>query len=138
MIELIFEEHEVTTERAKFSAVLTLLSHVFDKVADIIRTPNPCKPYSVLKDSLIARCSPSTAVGLEAFFAAVQGPNATVLNFMVRLKAFFSPIYSAQSALGEDLVRRRILKSLDTNTQLAIYPYEKTSVDQLVVHADRS
>ena len=36
MIEPIFEEHEVTTERAKFSAVVTSLRHeqdVFDKVS---------------------------------------------------------------------------------------------------------
>ena len=52
VIELIFENLEVTTERATFSTVVSSLSHeqdVFDKVADIIRTPNPCKPYSVLK-----------------------------------------------------------------------------------------
>ena len=77
MIEFIFEEHAVTTERAKFTAVVTSLSHdqdAFEKVADIIRSPDPCRPYSVLKDSLIARCCSPAAIGLEAFFAAVHKP----------------------------------------------------------------
>ena len=56
MIDQIFEEHAVTTERAKFSAVVTSLSHdqdVVDKVADINGTPYPQKQYSVLKDCLL-------------------------------------------------------------------------------------
>ena len=56
---------------------------------------------------------------------------------MVRLKAFLYPTYPAQFALGEDLVRRRILEFLDRHTRLAIYPYEKTSLDELAAHADR-
>ena len=41
MIEFIFEEHAVTTERAKFTAVVTSFSHdgdIFEKVADVIRS----------------------------------------------------------------------------------------------------
>ena len=116
MIEFIFEEHAVTTERAKFTVVVTSLSHdqdIFEKVADIIRSPGPSRPYLVLRDSLISRCSLLTAVGLEAIFAAVQSSNKTHSDFMVRLKALLSPFYPAQSALGEDLVRCRILESLD-------------------------
>ena len=119
---------------------MTSLSHdqdTFKKVADIIRSPDPSRSYSVLKDSLIARCCSPVAIGLEAFFAAVQSPNETISDFMVRLKAFISPTYPAQSVLGEDLVRRRILESLDPRTRLAIYPYEKTSLDELATHADR-
>ena len=56
---------------------------------------------------------------------------------MVRLKALLSPTYPAQFAPGEDILRRRILESLDPRTRLAIYPYKKTSLDELAAHADR-
>ena len=94
MIEFIFEEHAVTTERAKFTAVVTLVSHdqdIFKKVADIIRSPDPRRPYSVLRDSLITRCSSPAAVSLEAFFAVVQSSNKTISYFMVRPSFFHIP-----------------------------------------------
>ena len=65
MIEFIFVEHAVTIERVKFAAVVTSLSHdqdIFEKVADIVRSPDPSKPCSVLRDSLIARCFSPAAV----------------------------------------------------------------------------
>ena len=139
MIEFIFE-HAVTTEHAMFTAVVTSLSHdqdIFEKVADIIRSPDPRRPYSVLRDSLIAHCSSTAVVRLKLFFTAVLSSNEIISDFTVRLKALLSPTYPAQSALSEDLVHRRILESLDPCTQLAIYPYEKTSLDKLVAHEDR-
>ena len=129
MIEFIFKEHAVTTERAKFTAVVTSLSHdqdTFEKVADIIRSPDPSRPYSVLKDSLIARsCSPA-AIGLEAFFAAVQSPNETISDFMVRLKALFSPTYPTYKGPYKILLKSEKLFLLDYITHT-----DRVSIDRL-------
>ena len=56
---------------------------------------------------------------------------------MVHLTVFLSPIYSAQSALDKDLARSRILEYLDSHSRLAVHPYEKTSLDELVAYADQ-
>ena len=60
-----------------------------------------------------------------------------VSNYLARLRSIFASRYCEPTALQEDMLKSRVLQSVDTPTRLALYFYEQGTVDELVAHANR-
>ena len=139
MIEMIFDEHGVTSERARFSALVSALSHderTLDAVTDVLQQSDASRPYSLLRETLLSHSVRPEAECLDDF-SNVQRGNDTVLTYYLRLRSLLKPRYAQPSTLSDDLIRRRLLDSVDAQTRLALYPYETTCLEDLAKHADR-
>ena len=60
-----------------------------------------------------------------------------VSNHLVRLRSIFASRYCEPTTLQEDILKSRLLQSVDTPTRLALYSYKQGTVDELAAHADR-
>ena len=59
-----------------------------------------------------------------------------VSNYLARLRSVFASRYCEPTTLQEDILKSRVLQSVDTPTRLALYSYEQSTVDELAAHTD--
>ena len=139
-IELMFQEANMTSERSRYSALVTTLSRdasVFKSVAHLLKTTNTVKPYLTLKVAIFRLYSNAGGEDLETLLNdCVRGDNK-VSNYLARLRSIFASSYCEPTTLQEDIFKSRVLQSVDTPTRRALYSYEQSTVDELAAHADR-
>ena len=139
-IELMFEEANMTSERSRYLALVTTLSrdaNVFKSVAHLLKTSNTVKPYSTLKVAILRLYSNAGVEDLETSLNDCLRGDDKVSNYLARLRSIFASRYCEPTTLQEDILKSRVLQSMDTPTRLALYSYEQGTVDELAAHADR-
>ena len=139
-IELMFEEANMTSERSRYLALVTTLSrdaNVFKSVAHLLKTSNTVKPYSTLKVAILRLYSNAGVEDLETSLNDCVRGDDKVSNYLARLRSIFASRYCEPTTLQEDILKSRVLQSVDTPTRLALYSYEQGMVDELAAHADR-
>ena len=139
LIDLLFAEANVTSERSKFAALATALnsdSKVMRMIADLWPKIDSDLPFTTIKTILLERFSPRTTDCLESFSAAQRGDD-TVIEYLVRLQTLLTSHYSSDSDIARALIRRKLLDSVDAETCIVLYPYEQEPLESLAKHADR-
>ena len=139
-IELMFQEANMTSERYRYLALVTTLSRdasVFKSVAHLLKTTNAVTPYSTLKVAILRLYSNAGGEDLETFLNDCVRGDDKVSNYLAGLRSIFASRYCEPTTLQEDILKSRVLQSVDTPTRLALYSYEQSTVDELAAHADR-
>ena len=132
IIELLFTESHITSEHTKFALLATALSHdnkVMQMISDAWPQINSNEPFTTLKNVLLKRFSPKTQDCLESFFSETQRRGDTVTEYLIRLQALLSSQFPTNSEIGQALIRRKLLESVDAQTRLTLYPYEKEPLE---------
>ena len=135
-----FQEANMISERSRYLALVTTLSRdasVFKSVAYLLKTFNAVTPYSTLKVAILRLYSNAGGEDLETSLNDFVRGNDKVSNYLARLRSIFASRYCEPSTLQEDILKSRVLQSVDTPTRLALYSYEQSTVDELAAHADR-
>ena len=128
LINPLFVEANVTSERSKFAALATALnsdSKVMRMIADLWPMKDSDLPFTIIKTILLERFSPRTTDCLESFSAAHRGDD-TVTEHVVRLQTLLTSHYSSDSDIAQALIRRKLLDSVDAETCIALYSYIRT------------
>ena len=139
IIELLLTESHITSEHTKFAMLAIALSHgnkVMQMISDAWPQINSNEPFTTLKNVLLKRFSPKNQDGLESFFSETQRQGDTVTEYLIRLQALLSSQFPTNSEIGQALIRRKLLESVDAQTRLTLYPYEKEPLEILAQHAD--
>ena len=139
-IELLFEESEIASERAKYLSLVSILAQdeqINQKIAHFLHVADLTTPYSSLKQMLLTHFSSDDNNELETSLGSCIRGNDTVKDYLVRLRGIFTSRYGETTALQKDLLKSRILQSVDAATRLALYHYEQCSVEDIAAHADR-
>ena len=128
IIELLFTESHITSEHTKFTLLATALSHdnkVMQMISDAWPQINSNEPFTTLKNVLLKRFSPKNQDCLASFFSETQRQGDTVTKYLIRLQALLSSQFPTNSEIGQALIWRKLLESVDAQTRLTLYPYEK-------------
>ena len=139
-IELMFQEACMTSERSRYLALVTTLSRdasVFKSVAHLLKTTNAVTPYSTLKVAILQLYSNANGEDLETSLNDCVRGDDKVSNYLARLRSIFASRYCELTTLQEDILKYRVLQSVDTLTRLVLYSYEQSTVDKLAAHPDR-
>ena len=139
-IELMFQEANMTSQRSRYLALVTTLSRdasVFKSVAHLLKTTDAATPYSTLKVVILRLYSNAGGEDLETSLNDCVRGNDKVSNYLARLMSIFAFRYCEPTTLQDDILKSRVLQSVDTPTRLALYSYEQSTVDELAAHADR-
>ena len=137
MIDLLFAEANVTSERSKCAPLAIALnsdSKIMRMIADLWPKKDSDIPFTTIKTILLERFSPITTDCLESFSAAQRGDD-TVTEYLVRLQTLLTSHYSSDSDLAQALIRRKLLDSVDVETYIALYPYEQEPLKSLAKQA---
>ena len=94
------------------------------------------EPFATLKNVLLKRFLPKNQDCLESFFSETQRQGDTVAEYLIRLQALLSSQFPTNSEIGQALIRRKLLESVDAQTRFTLYPYEKEPLEILAQHAD--
>ena len=138
-IELMFQEANMTSERSRYLALVTTLSRdasVFKSVAHLLKTTNTIKPYSTLKVAILQLYSNAGGEDLETSLNDCVRGDDKVSYYLARLRSIFASRYCEPTTLQEDILKSRVVQSVDTPTRLALYSYEQSTVDELAAHAN--
>ena len=88
--------------------------------------------FTTMKTILLERFPPRTTDCLESFFAAQRG-DGTVTKYLLQLQTLLTLHYSSDSDIAQALIRRKILDSVDAETNfffnLYIYPSDSLESD---------
>ena len=139
-IELLFNDNGVTSEHSKYAFLVTALSknkNALSKVTDILQRLDDQVPYSQLKTALLDRYLSEQSESPHSLLYQCERGKDTVVEFLLRLKTRLGRHYDADSCLINDLIRHRLLESVDPQIRLGLYHYESGSVDDLARHANR-
>ena len=139
-IELIFEDKNVITELSKYCLLIQALSktaHVLKRMSDVIRTVDSTTPYTVLKLALIQRYTSRSSSCLQTILDECDRNESTVSEYLMRLHSLLGEHYDSSSPLHRDLIRHKLLESLDPQLRLCLYHYEDGPLDVLARHADQ-
>ena len=139
VIELLFDEAKINSEHTKFALLTTTLNRddrVMQMIADAWPSIDSTEPYTSLKTILLKRFSPVNTDCLESFFSAAHRCEDTVAQYLVRLRTLLISKYPYNSEICQALIRRKLLESVDSQTRLALYPYENEPLETLAQHAD--
>ena len=134
-IELIFHEHNVTSELSKYSLLIQALSkssNILKRIFDSITTLDTTTPYT----TLLQRFTAQSFICLQTVLYRCHRHNSTVSEYLTRLHAPLGEHYDANSSLHQDLIRHKLLESLDPQTRLCLYHYKDGPLDALAKHAD--
>ena len=61
----------------------------------------------------------------------------TVTAYLIQLRTLLGTQYDSNSPLQKDLIKHKLLESLDSHIRLCLYHYEDGPLDALVKHADK-
>ena len=139
-IDLLFEESEITTERAKYLSLVSILAQddkIYKKIAHFLLEADRTTPYSSLKQKPLTHFSSDEGDQLETLIGDCIRRKNTVKDYLVRLRGIFTSRYGTTTALQENLIKSRILQSVDSAARMALYHYEQSYVDEIAAHADR-
>ena len=139
-IELMFQEANMTSKRSRYLALVTTLSRdvsVFKSVAHLLKTTNAVTSYSTLKVAILRLYSNAGGEDLENSLNDCVLGDDKVSNYLTRLRSIFASRYCESTTLQKEILKSRVLQSVDTPTKLALYLYEQSTVDELAAHADR-
>ena len=123
-----FQEANMTSERSRYLALVTTLSRdasVFKSVAHLLKTTNTVKPYLTLKVAILRLYCNAGGEDLETLLNDCVRGDDKVSNYLARLKSIFASRYCEPTTLQEDILKSRVLQSVDTPTRLALYSYEQ-------------
>ena len=84
MVELLFNDHNVTMESCKYAALTTIISkdkRVLAKVTDILQHLNKINPYSQFKKALIKRFAVNHNDSLRSLPYDCDSGKGTVFEF---------------------------------------------------------
>ena len=139
-IELMSQEANMTSERSRYLALVTTLSRdasVFKSVVNLLKTTNTIKPYLTLKVAILRLYSNAGGEDLETSLNDCVRGDDKVSYYLARLRSIFASRYCEPTTLQEDILKSRVVQSVDTPTRLALYSYEQSTVDELAAHANR-
>ena len=97
---------------------------------------NKNSPYSQLKEAFIECFAVDHNDSLHSLLYCCERDKDSVFKFLLRLKTRLDCQYDSQSRLVADLLRQRVLNSVDPQIRLNLH-YETCSVDEFASHADR-
>ena len=135
-----FQDANMTSKRSKYLALVTKLSRdasVFKSVAHLLKTTDATTPYSTLKVTILRLYSNAGGEDLETSLNNCVCGDDKVSNYLARLKSIFTFRYCEPTTLQEDLLKSRVLQSVNAWTRHALYSYEQSTVDELAAHANR-
>ena len=113
------------------------MKNALSRVTDILQRLGDQVPYSQIKTALLDRYSSEQSESPHSLLYQCERGKDTVVDFLSRLKTRLGRHYDADSCLINDLIRHRLLESVDPQIRLGLYHYESGSVDDLARHADR-
>ena len=125
-----FQKANMTSERSRYLPLVTTLSRdasVFKSVAHLLKTTNAATPYSTLKVAILRLYSNADGEDLETSLNDCVRGDDKVSNYLTRLRSIFASRYCEPTALQEDIIKSRVLQSVDTPTRLALYSYEQNT-----------
>ena len=106
-------------------------------MAHLLKTTNAATPYSTLKVAILRLYSNAGGEDLETSLNDCVRDDDKVSNYLARLRSIIASRYCEPTTLQEDILKSRVLQSVDTPNRLALYSYEQSTVDKLAAHADR-
>ena len=139
-IELIFNDNNITSEISKYSHLIQALSkttHILKGLTDIVRTTNNVAPYTTLKQALIERYTTTPSDCLQKFLNDCHRGQTNVTAYLIQLRTLLGTQYDSNSPLQKDLIKHKLLESLDSHIPLCLYHYEDGPLDALAKHADK-
>ena len=139
-IELIFNDNNITSEISKYSRLIQALSktiHILKGLTDIVRTTNNVAPYTTLKQALIERYTTTPSGCLQKILNHCHRGQTIVTAYLIQLRTLLGTQYDSNSPLQKDLIKHKLLESLDSHIRLCLYHYEDGPLDALAKHADK-
>ena len=139
-IELIFNDNNIISEISKYSHLIQALSktiHILKRLTDIVRTTNNVAPYTTLKQALIDRYTTTSSGCLQKILYDCHRDQSIVTAYLIQLRTLLGTQYDSNSPLQKDLIKHKLLESLDSHIRLCLYHYEDRSLDALAKHADK-
>ena len=141
-IELIFNDNNITSEISKYSHLIQALSkttHILKGLTDIVlvRTTNNVAPYTTLKQALIERYTTTPSGCLQKILNDCHRGQSTVTAYLIQLRTLLGTQYDSNSPLQKDLIKHKLLESLDSHIRLCLYHYEDGPLDALAKHVDK-
>ena len=139
-IELIFNDNNITSEISKYSHLIQALSkttHILKGLTDIVRTTNNVAPYTGLKQALIERYTTTPSGCLQKILNDCHRGQTTVTAYLIQLRTLLGTQYDSNSPLQKDLIKHKLLESLDPHIRLYLNHYEDGPLDALAKHADK-
>ena len=129
-IELIFNDNNMTSEIYKYSHLIQALSkttHALKGLTDIVRTTNNVAPHTTLKQASIERYTTTPSGCLQKILNDCHKGQSTVTAFLIQLRTLLGTQYDSNSPLQKDLIKHKLLESLDSHIRLCLYHYEDGS-----------
>ena len=97
---------------------------------------NSNEPLTTIKNVLLKRFSPKNQDCLESCFSETQRQGDTVTEYLIRLQTLLSSQFPSNSEMVQALIRWKLLESVEDQTCLTLYPYEKKPLEILAQYAD--
>lgn len=138
-IELLFDSHNITDELARYSLLLQTLgksTKVLQRISDILTSVDSSTPYSVLKSALIRRYTSQLSGNLQSILHESRRGDKTISEYLVHLRSRLGEHYDTNSLLHSDLLKHKLLESIDPQARLCLYHYEDEPLETLARHAD--
>ena len=133
-IESIFNDNNKTSEISKYSHLIQALSkttHISKGLTDIVRTTNNVARYTTLKQALIERYTTTPSGCLQKILNDCHSGQSTVTAYLIQLRTLLGTQYDSNSPLQKDLIKHKLLESLDSHIRLYLYHYEDGPLDTL-------
>lgn len=131
--EIIFEDHSVTTERQKFSAILQRLGAEQVNIIENVIRQKPDDPYTQAKERLIAADGESEEEKLNKLLRGADIPEGTKPCIVLqRLRALVGHMPNA-----DDLVRPIWIQKLPIRTQEILSANRNDPLDTICKTADK-
>ena len=139
-VDLLFNSNNIICELTRYSILLQTLSKsksVLQRMSDILASIDRDTPYTTLKTAMIQRYTSQSSGCLQSILNECHRGNKTVSKYLIQLRSQLGEHYDTHSLLHTDLLRHKLLESLDPQSRLCLYHYENEPLECLARHADQ-
>ena len=138
-VDLLFHSNNIC-ELTRYSILLQTLSKsesVLQRMFDILASVDRDTPYTTLKTAMIQRYTSQSSGCLQSILNKCHRGDKTVSEYFIQLRSQLGEHYDTHSLLHTDLLRHKLLESLDPHSRLCLYHYENEPLESLARHADQ-
>ena len=120
-VDLLFNSNNIICELTRYSSLLQTLSKsksVLQRMSDILASIDRDTPYTTLKTAMIQRYTSHSSGCLQSILNECHRGNKTVSEYLIQLRSQLGEHYDTHSLLHTDLLRHKLLESLDPQSRL--------------------
>ena len=106
-------------------------------MSDVLASVDTDTSYTTLKAALIQRYTSQSSGCLQSILNECCRGNKSVSEYLIELRSRLGEHYDTRSLLHMDLLKHKLMESLDPQSRLCLYHYENEPIESFARHADQ-